>query len=153
MSFSKVYFKDDPFFNQFDLLFTDLLRTNSVPKSIIDNSERLPYPIDIYATSEACYLEIPIVDAKASDITVQNVGGKLRVKYERSNPVDREGRMYIRQLVARRDFDHLFTVGNKFDLTEASSEYNNGLLTIRVPLSKSAEPRQIEVKTNLQLNS
>jgi HSP20 family molecular chaperone IbpA len=35
---------------------------------------------------------------------------------------------------------------------EATSEYNNGLLTIRVPLSKTAEPKQIEVKTNLQLN-
>jgi len=152
MSFSKLYFKNDPFFNEFDLLLTDLLRNNSTPKSIFDHGERLPYPIDIYATDEACYLEIPIVDAKASDIAVQNVNGKLRVKYERSNPVPREGRMYFRQLVARRDFDHLFTVGSRFDLMEATSEYNNGLLTIRVPLSKTAEPKQIEVKTSLQLN-
>jgi HSP20 family protein len=88
--------------------------------------------------------EVPGVEPSAINIAVE--GRTLTVSGERTAP-PREGTYRVRERSAGK-FSHTFYLTDDLDPDAIDAQCHNGVLTIRVPKSPEAKPRQIEVKSS-----
>lgn len=103
-------------------------------------------PMDLYRSGDHFVLsaDLPGVDPGSVDISVDN--GTLTIKAERSDRVgddvqwiasERFTGTYMRQLA----------LGEGIDDQAISARYENGVLTLTLPVAEKAKPRRISVET------
>lgn len=99
---------------------------------------------DIYETNDALVvvMDMPGVEKKNVDIRLEKnvlfVEGQVDLsKYENLKPV------YTEYNVGH--FTRSFSVSSEINSTEISAKMEDGVLTLRLPRSKEAAPRRIEV--------
>jgi len=103
-------------------------------------------PVDIYQTGAhelVLKAELPEMTREDIDVTVENF--VLTVKGEKKLGADVKEEQFHR--IERRygTFGRSFSLPPTVDAGKASAEYNNGVLTVRLPLREEAKPRQIKV--------
>jgi HSP20 family protein len=124
----------DPF-REFDRLASSLLDPRRGPRMM---------PMDLYRDGDHYVLtaDLPGVDPGSVDIDVD--GQLLTIRAERSVPTgegvkwitrEREGASFLRQL----------SLGQGVDTERISASYDNGVLSVTIPVSEKAKPRKIEV--------
>lgn len=134
---------DDPFFQEFNLLFRNGLKANGIFEPFGDVT-KVPYPLDAWFNDEFYVFEIPILDAKKEDIQITKTSDQLRIKYNRSNK-EEENRTWVKRSIVRRDFDLSWKIPSKFDSSGIQSVFENGILTIYIPFAKEAIPEQVQI--------
>ena len=102
------------------------------------------FPMDAYRRGDDFFvhLDLPGVDAESVDITVENQ--VLTVTAER-HFAQRQGDEFI---VAERPegrFNRQLRLGATIDTDKITASYENGVLTLTLPVSERARPRQIQV--------
>jgi HSP20 family protein len=129
----------DPF-NGLDRLAEDLLlsRTASGPR---------PMPVDLYREGDQYVLaaDMPGIDPDSIDVDVD--GQLLTLRAERT--ADR--RTDVKWLSSERpsgSFLRQFSLGQGVDPARIEANYNNGVLTVMIPVSEKAKPRKIQVATS-----
>lgn len=124
----------DPF-REFDRLASSLLDPRRGPRLM---------PMDLYRDGDHYVLtaDLPGIDPGSVDIDVD--GQLLTIRAERSVPTgegvkwitrEREGASFLRQL----------SLGQGVDTERISATYDNGVLSVTIPVSEKAKPRKIEV--------
>jgi len=108
-------------------------------------SQRL-MPIDLFRDGDSYVLtaDLPGVDAGSIDVDVD--GRVLTVRAERT-PRDREG---VKWMAAERpsgSFYRQFTLSDGIATESISANYDNGVLSVIIPVSERAKPRKVEVQT------
>ncbi|MFG6504070.1 Hsp20/alpha crystallin family protein [Microbacterium sp. P05] len=125
----------DPF-SELDRLASGLLQSRPGPKLM---------PVDLYRDADRYVLnaDLPGIDPGSVDIDVD--GQLLTIRAQRtagSTPgvkwlaQERPGGSYLRQ----------FSIGEGVDTAGISATYDNGVLSVVIPLSERAKPRKIEVQ-------
>ena len=104
------------------------------------------YPIDIYTDDTGAYFEIPCSGIPKDDIKISVDNTHLNIKYERRPDEKIKERKYLRKGIARRSFDLDYKFTNRFDLDKVKAKFDNGILTINVPYSKTAKPKVIKIQ-------
>lgn len=101
--------------------------------------------MDAYRVGDVVTVEfdLPGVDADSIDLEVERGELRLSAHRQRSTP---EGASYLVQ--ERRDtkVSRRLMLGDTLDVDHVDAEYNDGVLTLRIPLRESAKPRQVEVR-------
>jgi HSP20 family protein len=124
----------DPF-REFDRLASSLLDPRRGPRLM---------PMDLYRDGDHYVLtaDLPGIDPGSVDIDID--GQLLTIRAERSVPTgegvkwitrEREGASFLRQL----------SLGQGVDTERISASYDNGVLSVTIPVSEKAKPRKIEV--------
>ncbi|MGP3534870.1 Hsp20/alpha crystallin family protein [Microbacterium sp. RD1] len=124
----------DPF-RDFDRLASALMDTRRGPRRM---------PMDLYRDGDHYVLtaDLPGVDPGSVDIDVD--GQLLTIRAERTLASgdsvkwitrEREAATFVRQL----------NLGQGIDTENISASYNNGVLSVTIPVSEKAKPRRIEV--------
>lgn len=124
----------DPF-REFDRLASNLLDPRRGPRMM---------PMDLYRDGDHYVLtaDLPGVDPGSVDVDID--GQLLTIRAERSVPSgegvkwitrEREGASFLRQL----------SLGQGVDTERISASYDNGVLSVTIPVSEKAKPRKIEV--------
>jgi HSP20 family protein len=128
--------RTDPF-RQFERLTQEALGTRLRPAFM---------PMDAYRSGEhfVVRLDIPGVDASAIDLTIEK--NALTVTAERQwRPGESD------QVVASErpqgTFSRQLFLGDGLDTERIEASYDNGVLTIRVPVAEQAKARRVEVTT------
>jgi HSP20 family protein len=124
----------DPF-NLLDELRGQLVSGGRAPSS---------FPMDAYRRGDEFFvhLDLPGVQTDTIDITVENQ--LLTVEAERRFE-QREGDQF---LVAERPqgrFSRQLRLGSTIDTENIAASYDDGVLTLTLPVSERAKPRQIQV--------
>ncbi len=88
------------------------------------------------------YLDLP--NLEQNSLSVSSEGNRLSVKATRRAPGG-EGKTLHYQGRPSGTFESTFRVPHTFDLGKVSATYDSGVLTLVVPRSESARPRQITV--------
>jgi HSP20 family protein len=103
-------------------------------------------PMDAYRHGDSfvVHLDLPGVDPNSIDLTVER--NSLTISAERHwEPVDGD------QIVAseRRQgaFSRQLLLGDGLDADRIHASYENGVLTVTIPVAASAQPRKIEVES------
>ena len=123
----------DNFFNDRDL-FSNVLKQSTKG-----------YPVaDIYRDDDgSTVLEFALAGFKKKELSVDIQPGKRTITI--TGQVDEKNPQ--RQRIARRNFTRTFVnYDDNLDLEEAEAQFENGLLTVRVPQRPEAQPLTIEIK-------
>ena len=102
--------------------------------------------VDIYETSEEYVVmaEMPGCDPKGID--VQFEGGELSI-YGRVAPRQIPQTGWLAREFGIGDYHRTFNVTESIETEKISAEYEQGILTLRLPKVETAKPRRIEVRT------
>jgi HSP20 family protein len=100
-------------------------------------------PVDIYEDEESLVVlaDLPGVDQDGVNVSIDEgiltIQGRL-TEVARPEPLYREYTLH--------SFHRQFQLGDQVDQARISGELKHGVLTIRLPKSEKAKPKQIQVK-------
>ncbi len=101
--------------------------------------------MDAYRVGDVVTVEFDLPGVDPGSIEVEVERGELRLSAERKRSLP-EGARYLVQ--ERRDtkVTRRVMLGETLDVDHVDAEFDDGVLTLRIPLRESAKPRQVEVR-------
>jgi HSP20 family protein len=103
-------------------------------------------PLNISQDADNVYVraEIPGVDAKALEVSA--LGRRLSISGKREIAVESDRASYHRRERAEGEFSRTVTLPTEIDVGRVDAKYSAGILTLALPKTDAAKPRQIAVK-------
>ena len=134
--------RTDPF-RELDRLAQQVLGTSARPASM---------PMDAYRTGDEFVVEfdLPGVDASSIDLTVEKNVLTVHAQRSRTHGDDVE---LIAGERTQGTFSRQLFLGEALDSERLSARYNDGVLTLRVPVAERAKPRRVQIDTNASASS
>ncbi|MFI7542375.1 Hsp20/alpha crystallin family protein [Actinoplanes sp. NPDC049599] len=126
--------RTDPF-REIDRMFEQFAGTTSRPAVMHIDAERDGDWFNVY-------FDLPGVDPDSIDLTVER--NVLQVRAQRHRQT-KEG---VESVIAERPmgvFSRQLFLGDTLDTEALQATYDNGVLTLRIPVSEQAKPRKISV--------
>lgn len=126
----------DPF-TELDRIASSMLQSASAPRIM---------PVDLYRDQNKYVLtaDLPGVDPGSVDIDVD--GQLLTIRAQRTSG-STEGTKWLAQERPYGSYLRQFSIGEGVDTASISASYDNGVLSIVIPLSEKAKPRKIAVES------
>jgi len=126
--------RTDPF-REFDRIAEQFFGTKSRPAAM---------SLDAYRDGDYFYalFDLPGVNPDTIEVTVER--NVLNVHAERARPEDEK----VELVVAERpmgSFSRQLFLGDTLDTDKLEARYDNGVLTLRIPVAEQAKPRRVEV--------
>ncbi len=127
-----MYF--DPF-RELDRLASNLLDSKQGPRFM---------PIDLHRQGDHYILnaDLPGVDPGSVDVDVD--GQLLTIRAERT-PRSEEGEKWLAHERPAGSFLRQLNLGDGVDTERISANYENGVLSVMIPVSEKAKPRKVEI--------
>jgi len=129
--------------------FRDLDRLTEQMLGVPVGSTRAPrfMPMDLYRSGDhyVLHADLPGVDPGSVDVSVDN--GTLTVRAERSGRTEES----VEWLTSERftgSYMRQLTLGEGVDADRIAATYENGVLTVTIPMAEKAKPRRIQIDTN-----
>jgi HSP20 family protein len=109
-------------------------------------SGQWPMPMDAYKRGNDLWVDIdlPGVDADSVEINVER--NVLTVSAQRSGERNEGDQVYLAER-HRGSFRRQVHLGDGLDAERIEARYNDGVLTLRIPVAAAAQPRKIPVIT------
>lgn len=125
----------DPF-TEFDRL-TGMLQSRTAPRVM---------PVDLYRDQNRYVLnaDLPGIDPGSVDVDVD--GQLLTIRAQRSSG-SADGVKWLTQERPYGNYLRQFSIGEGVDTAGISASYDNGVLSVIIPLSEKAKPRKVTVET------
>jgi HSP20 family protein len=104
------------------------------------------FPMDAYRRGDRFFvhLDLPGMDADSIDLTCeQNV---LTVQAERHFETNEEDQLVVNER-PQGTFSRQLFLSDNLDLERIEANYENGVLTLQLPVAEQAKPRRIEIST------
>lgn len=126
----------DPF-TEFDRIASSMFQSASSPRVM---------PVDLYRDQNRYVLtaDLPGVDPGSVDVDVD--GQLLTIRAQRTAG-NVEGAKWLSQERPYGSYLRQFSIGEGVDTAGISASYDNGVLSVIIPLSEKAKPRKITVET------
>ncbi|MBI0296576.1 Hsp20/alpha crystallin family protein [Streptomyces sp. PRKS01-29] len=99
---------------------------------------------DAWRDDEALYLQFDLPGMDRSSIEVTTERDRLILTAERPSPIPADARPLLNERPTGR-FTRRLALSDALDATAAEAAYDNGVLTLRIPLAPHAKPRKIAV--------
>ena len=126
----------DPF-SELDRLAGGLLQYASGPRVM---------PVDMYRDNDQYVLaaDLPGVDPGSVDVDVD--GQLLTIRAQRTAGVN-DGAKWLAQERPYGSYLRQFSLGEGLDSERITASYDNGVLSVVIPVSEKAKPRKVQVST------
>lgn len=101
-------------------------------------------PMDLFKAGDHYVLnaDLPGVDPGSVDVSVDN--GTLTLRAQRSAPSE-EGVQWIASERFAGTYMRQLSLGDNVDADKISASYNNGVLSVTLPIAERAKPRRIQI--------
>jgi len=134
----------DPFTQEFDRLARRVFGTTNGAVS-----RRSVMPMDVIRRKDEVELrfDLPGIDPESLEVTVDR--GLLTVSAKRAEEYAEGENPYRRERVMGT-FTRRVSLSDTIDAEKIDAAYNNGVLTVRLPLLEKAQPRKVEIHTDGQ---
>jgi HSP20 family protein len=126
--------------------FRDLDRMTEQLLGATSGDTRVPrfMPMDLYRSGDhyVLHADLPGIDPGSVDVHVDN--GTLTIRAERSGRTEQD----VQWLTNERfvgTFQRQLSLGEGIDTEAISATYDNGVLSVTIPVAERAKPRRIEV--------
>ena len=105
-------------------------------------------PMDLYRDADRYVLnaDLPGIDPQSVDVDVD--GQLLSIRAERTAPA-RDGVRWIARERSTGSYLRRFTLGQGIDTAHISASYDNGVLSVVLPVTEKAKPRKVEVQSGV----
>lgn len=101
---------------------------------------------DLIETDDAYRIHLDVPGVSKDALTINYKDNQLTVSGERASNRTDENEEYVRVERAFGHFYRSFALPRTVDAEGISADYENGVLTIRVPKTEEVKPRQIEIQ-------
>lgn len=132
------------------MYFDPFRELDRVASSLLDQAQgpRL-MPMDLFRDGDHYVLnaDLPGIDPGSVDVDVD--GQLLTIRAERT-PRSQEGVKWLAHERPTGSFLRQLTLGEGIDSSRISATYENGVLSVMIPVAERAKPRKIEVATSTQ---
>ena len=108
------------------------------------NSSSPPMALDAYRRDNDVWVHIDLPGVEADGVEIDLDRNVLTVSAERAGARQAEDRTYILERPTGR-FQRQVYLGDGLDSASITADYNDGVLTLRIPVSERAQPRRISV--------
>lgn len=121
--------------SQFDRLTSTVFDTARAPRLM---------PVDLFREGDQYVLsaDLPGIDPSSVDLDVD--GQLLTIRAERQGPRN-EGVKWISRERPSGSYMRQFTLGDGLDVEHISANYEQGVLSVIVPMAERAKPRKIAI--------
>ncbi|MGA8306791.1 MAG: Hsp20/alpha crystallin family protein [Candidatus Acidiferrales bacterium] len=138
------------FRRDFDQLFNHILAGNPLSPEFIPAKKAVFLPaveayIDKDGKTYICRVSLPGIEAK--EVEIQLVEHLLTIKGERKTFRATNGVEWMNEEIVYGKFERMIELPEGVVTEKLTAEYKNGVLEITAPLTLTALPRKIEVKT------
>lgn len=131
--------------------FRDLDRMTEQLLGVPAGTTRAPrfMPMDLYRSGDhyVLHADLPGVDPGSVDVQAEN--GTLTIKAQRSERTE-EGVQWIASERFTGTYLRQLALGDNIDAERIAATYENGVLTVTLPVAERAKPRRIEVASTAQ---
>ena len=125
-------------FESFDQLMNGLLGTTRSPR---------PMPVDLFRDGDEYVLSADLPGADPESIDIDLDGRMLTIRAERPLP-EGEGIAWLAHERSHGLFERHFTLGEAADSERITAAYDQGVLSVIIPLSERARPRKIRLASD-----
>ena len=101
-------------------------------------------PLDLYRSGDHFVLHCDLAGADPGSVAVNVDGRVLTIRAERSARTDSEVQ-WVRRERSTGTFERRVTLGDGLDLDRISATWQDGVLTLTIPVAEAAKPRRIEI--------
>lgn len=125
--------------------FGDIERlTNGLTQALREGPRSVP--VDLFRDGDKYVLSADLPGADPSSIDVDLDGNLLTIRADRTSGAQ-SGAQWLVQERRAGSYARQFTLGDGVDSTSISATYENGVLTLVIPLNERAKPRKINVES------
>jgi len=103
-------------------------------------------PIDLYRSGDHFVLHCDLAGVNPGSVDVSIDGRVLTVRAERSSRTDADVH-WVRRERATGTFERRLNVGDGLDLDNIAATWQEGVLTLTIPIAEAARPRRIAIST------
>jgi len=124
----------DPF-SEFDRLASSLLQSRPGPRLM---------PVDLYREGDRYVLTADLPGADPGSIDIDVDGQLLTIRAQRTT-ASAEGVKWLSQERPAGSYLRQFSVGEGIDSEKITASYDNGVLSVVLPVSERAKPRKVAI--------
>lgn len=139
-------------------MYNSLINSSLVSSTFMDelfsdwnallSSSRLSYkeafpPFNIFVEDEGAVIELGTAGFRKEDLSIRTEGDRIIIKGTPRK--EEEGRTEVKRRMKRTEFKCSYSVPDCYDLKKISASYEDGLLTINIPL-KEEEEKDMEIE-------
>ena len=106
-------------------------------------------PMDLYRSGDHFVLHCDLAGIDPGSVDVGVDGRVLTIRAERSPRTDAEVQ-WLRRERATGTFERRLTLGDGLDLDNIAATWQDGVLTLTIPVAEAAKPRRIAISTTPQ---
>jgi HSP20 family protein len=110
-------------------------------------------PLDIYETADDIVVRAVVPGVSPDGIDIQLQGGVLMLRAKSEEPVIPEGATWLAHEVAPGTFIRQVTLPRAVEADKAQTTFDNGVLTLTLPKTADAKPKQIKVEATAQIGA
>jgi HSP20 family protein len=128
-----------------DRLFEDSFVRPQMWTGMFDSGSSLP--IDVSTTADELLVKASLPGWKPEDVEIAVEGRTLTISGQtQETREENEGDQgYLVREIRRGSFSRSLTLPEGLEPDKATAEYENGILTLRIPKAEQAKPRQIRI--------
>ncbi|GAB7040155.1 Hsp20/alpha crystallin family protein [Catenuloplanes niger JCM 9533] len=107
-------------------------------------------PMDLYRSGDHFVLHCDLAGIDPGSVQVDVDGRVLTIRAERSPRTDADVQ-WLRRERATGTFERRLSLGDGLDLDRIAATWQDGVLTLTIPVAETAKPRRIEINTGGQV--
>jgi HSP20 family protein len=130
----------DPF-RDFDRLAGQMLGAGPVA-----GAATVAMPMDLYRSGDHFVLHCDLAGADPGSVDISVDKRVLTIRAERSARTD-DDVQWVRRERPTGTFERRISLGDGLDLDHISATWQDGVLTLSIPVAEAAKPRRIEIST------
>lgn len=104
--------------------------------------------LNVTEGKDVYYVRAELPGIKAEDFDISVTGNNLSISGERKIPVESDKAKYHRREREAGKFSRMISLPAQIDTAKVEARCSEGVLTMVLPKSESAKPKQITVKTS-----
>ncbi|MFI5496307.1 Hsp20/alpha crystallin family protein [Actinoplanes sp. NPDC051859] len=131
----------DPF-REIDRLAGQMFATGPA----VAGAANLAMPMDLYRSGDHFVLRCDLAGIDPGSVQVDVDQNVLTIRAERTATTD-EDVQWVRRERATGTFERRITLGNGLDLAKITATWQDGVLTLTIPVAEAAKPRRITINT------
>lgn len=104
------------------------------------------FPVDVYETDDAVVVKAALPGMSPEDIDISVTGDTLSIRGEVKQEEKTERENYYRREIRYGSFARAVPLPSRVEHERAEAEFENGVLTVRLPKAEELRPKTIKVR-------
>ncbi|MFF5080363.1 Hsp20/alpha crystallin family protein [Actinoplanes sp. NPDC000266] len=129
------------------LTFDPFREFDRLAGQMLGGGNSIAMPIDLYRSGDHFVLHCDLAGVDPGSVDVGVDGRVLTIRAERSPRTDEEVQ-WVRRERATGTFERRLTLGDGLDLDRIEATWQDGVLTLTIPVAEAAKPRRIAINTS-----